>query len=78
MNCQECNKPVETEAVFCGNCGSKVVIETAPSVESGNAKKFWKFIFYLALIIGGILLIVALGPLWIIAVILFFILLRIL
>jgi uncharacterized membrane protein YvbJ len=71
MNCKNCNESIAEKALFCRNCGSKVTRESSPIIKNEKAKKFWKFILYLALIIGGIALIVALGPLWIIAIILF-------
>jgi uncharacterized membrane protein YvbJ len=77
MFCTNCGNKIEDGNEFCNNCGiaSGDKSNSQTSVESVKdsrdiIKKFLKFCLWVAVIIGGISLIIALGPLWIIAIIL--------
>lgn len=88
MFCSKCGQQIKVNDKFCQNCGasfdstvsstSEIVAETERlktlKTKSGVAKKLLKFSLWLGLISFVIWLIVALGPLWIIAIILLLIL----
>jgi len=77
MFCVNCGNKIISGERFCTNCGHtfKLTEDKNPvqiDVKTGNkiVKKILKFCLWVALIGFGIWLIIALGPLWIIAIIL--------
>ncbi len=86
MFCTNCGTKITSDEKFCTNCGQSVNFsetKTSPQsntlkVTGGVIKKLLKFCLWLGLIGLGIWLIIALGPLWIIAIILLLILIVIL
>ena len=82
MFCTECGNKIKEGDKFCNNCGAisngKLNDESSPRpvINSGETfKKLFKIFLWIAAIVGGIWLIIALGPLWIIAIVLVLILL---
>lgn len=79
MFCTKCGNEIKEGNKFCDNCGTTTDGSSNNLNVSNNngqtIKKLLKFCLWAALIIGGIWLIIALGPLWIIAIILLLILL---
>lgn len=82
MYCINCGNKIELEEKFCTSCGQTIdssgekdsTSTNVVKTESNTIKKLLKICLWLALIGFGIWLIVALGPLWIIAIILLLIL----
>jgi len=78
MFCTSCGNKITSDEKFCTHCGQEFNITENKNSSSINAvktggkaiKKLLKIFLWLALIGFGIWLIVALGPLWIIAIIL--------
>lgn len=76
MFCHKCGKELKIGDNFCTECGAVILVEKEKPFKSnviktsGGIKKLLKFCLWLGLIIFGIWLIIALGPLWIIAIIL--------
>ena len=82
MFCTNCGNTIKSEEKFCVGCGQVVNLSggmKSPPIDIVNTrsarKRLLKICSWLALIGFGIWLIVALGPLWIIAIILGLILL---
>jgi len=82
MFCTNCGNKITNEEKFCTKCGHTLNLSEDKNtlktdvIKTGNGvvKKLLKFSLWLALIGFGIWLIIALGPLWIIAIILLLIL----
>jgi uncharacterized membrane protein YvbJ len=82
MFCTNCGNKIELGEKFCTSCGQTVNSsgeKNAPKTnvvktESNTIKQLLKICLWVALVGFGIWLIVALGPLWIIAIILLLIL----
>jgi len=89
MFCFNCGNQIESKNKFCTKCGqldggseknesinseNKETPQSKVPTTSNGIKKLLKIIFWLGLVVFGIWLIIALGPLWIIAIILLLIL----
>jgi len=82
MFCTHCGNEISGSEKFCTKCGhvfnlsEEKTTSKTDVIKTGNGaiKKLLKFCLWIALIGFGIWLIIALGPLWIIAIILLFIL----
>lgn len=78
MFCTNCGNKIKSEEKFCTHCGQEVNLTENKNSSATNVvktggntiKKLLKICLWLALIGFGIWLIIALGPLWIIAIIL--------
>ena len=77
MFCTHCGKIITFYEKFCTNCGQVIGISESKSppinvtkITGVAVKKLLKFCLWLGLAGIGIWLVVALGPLWIIAIIL--------
>jgi len=82
MFCISCGNKITSDEKFCTHCGQTIGVSenknhrqvNLTKTTSGGVKKLLKFCLWLGLAGLGIWLIIALGPLWIIAIILLLIL----
>jgi uncharacterized membrane protein YvbJ len=81
MFCINCGTQIKDGEKFCTSCGASTTVSESvkgnvPDIvqntreSKGLIKKLFKFLFWAGLIVLGVWLIIALGPLWIIAIIL--------
>ena len=78
MFCTSCGNKITSDERFCTHCGQTIGVaesDTSHQINStktagGALKKLLKFCLWLGLAGLGIWLVIALGPLWIIAIIL--------